>query len=116
MSSSDFPHGQKPIPDFKSLATQDSDRRPVIYLAQNKDSLFLQEKDIHKGLQWGKVYWQATAIVAGKEFTGNCLGMAPPDNYGVCFADFLIPMGARFFKSMIGLAQQDSQPGQFGSC
>lgn len=99
---------------YNSMVTEGKFGRAV-YLADWRHNLFVTERNVHFGLQFGKVYWQDTAIVNGVDYTGSCLGMHPPDR-GFCYADFLVAAGARFFRSNIGLARQDTNPDSFGQC
>lgn len=75
------------------------------YIALHPESLIKQE-NIHGGLSWGHPYFQSTAWVGNVNYTGNCLGEHSPDN-GIGSAEFAIPVGARYFSSIVGFARQD---------
>jgi hypothetical protein len=84
---------------------------PPIYLAKHP-ALLIRQDNIHGGLQFGKVYFNSTVIIDGHDYTGDALGMHAPD--GVGYAEFQIPRGAKFFKSVVGLARQDINPNNYG--
>ncbi|MBL8591113.1 MAG: NPCBM/NEW2 domain-containing protein, partial [Devosia sp.] len=80
------------------------------YLCIRHDECFQRQETVHGGLTFGQPYWQATAFIGNDEYTGNCIGLHPPAG-GRAKAYFAIPAGARWFRSIVGLARQDTTQG-----
>ena len=74
--------------------------------------LVLTESNIHGRLQIGKVYWQEEAWIGGERYE-HPIGMHAPDN-GIGYAVFSIPLGARFFTTVFGLARDDKNSNSYG--
>ena len=71
----------------------------------------LQEKDdgsadrIHGGLQKDKVYWQDEVWMGNSRFH-KTLGMHAPSGNGASVS-YEVPLGASWFKGLVGLARED---------
>jgi len=88
---------------------------PDPFYLEAQRGFFLREFNIHGGLQWGRVYWQKNVWIGDKSYD-HPLGMHAPDN-GTGYADFKIPPGAKYFRTVFGLArdEKDPNPEKFGS-
>lgn len=82
------------------------------YLVDNHKSSFLQSSGAHGGLVWGGVFWQTEVWISGVRYH-RAVGMVPPNN-GIARAEFVIPAGARYFRSIFGLAREDKNPNSYG--
>ena len=63
-------------------------------------------------MQLGRVYWQPEVWIDGKIYA-HAIGMHAPSS-GVGYAEFSIPHGAKYFKTVFGIARDDEHPNAYG--
>ena len=85
--------------------------QPDPYYLANPD-LLLTQKNVHGDVQLGRVYWQQDVWIGGERYQ-HAIGMHAPDN-GIGHAEFSIPRGAKYFRSIFGIARDDKSPEAFG--
>ncbi len=106
-----FEHTPERTPTMQTSSTIALSPDPF-YLASSPSSV-LQQSNVHGGLQLGRVYWQTEVWIENLQYE-HAVGMHAPDN-GVGYADFKIPLGAKSFQTIFGLARDDKSSNNFGN-
>jgi len=85
---------------------------PGPYYLKDHPELLIGQENILGRLQWGGVNWQDDVWIDGKTYK-RALGMHAPEK-GVGSAEFRITRGARYFRTVFGLARDDKNPDDYG--
>lgn len=87
------------------------------YLCDHTDSMSAQDSQ-GAGIYFHRVAWQELVWVAGtvyKHAIGMHPGVSGGGDVGGSWAEFKIPLGAKYFSASFGMARQDTYPSNYGS-